>query len=440
MHSRILRSDRLLIRRSTVSLGLRMAAALANYVSAIFLARWMDRSDYGSFSMLLSIMALAGTVATLGAPPAIIRFLGQYTSNARPDLAHGAIRYAIRHVLMGGAALSALLISGTLLAGPALSGSPPNIGFALGLALILGYAIMEVQGAIARYFNHIALALGPKDVLWRLLLIPICFLTARLLPQSAQFLTLTIAATGSLFAIAVGQSLLLQRAIPDDIRTAPAKTDASEWRRTALPIWLAAVATTALGYSDTIVTGLLLSPADAALYFAASRTASLASFLLFSITMVVGPEISRFYHSGQFDKLQTTLRFGALVVFVPTLLLLLFWLIAGPTVLRLFGPQYAAAYPVLIVLAVGQTVNATAGCVALLMNMTGHQTQAARIQVSTAALALLAMPIAAYIAGSLGIALVVSAGLALLNIRMISYARRHAGFDSSILGLMFPPK
>jgi O-antigen/teichoic acid export membrane protein len=90
----------------------------------------------------------------------------------------------------------------------------------------------------------------------------------------------------------------------------------------------------------------------------------------------------------------------------------------GKELLNLFGDDFVVAYPILVILIVGQLANAMTGPVALLLNMTGHQTDAARILGAGVILnvTLNALLIPAY--GPTGAALAGTVTMVLLNTNM----------------------
>ena len=94
----------------------------------------------------------------------------------------------------------------------------------------------------------------------------------------------------------------------------------------------------------------------------------------------------------------------------------------------------------LIILAGGQAINAATGCVRIVTNMTGHQKQAAIIQIPLAILASIAMAIGAWQYGSLGVAWATAGAVAVTNLALWAYVRRYTGLDPSLIGLVFPPK
>jgi O-antigen/teichoic acid export membrane protein len=157
-------------------------------------------------------------------------------------------------------------------------------------------------------------------------------------------------------------------------------------------------------------------------------------------SLVVGPQVSRHYHSGEMDKLRRLLKLTAVTIFLPSLLGFIAIAMFSEQILGLFGPTFLAVKTELIILAGGQAINAATGCVRIVTNMTGHQRQAAIIQIPLAILASIAMAIGAWMSGSLGVAWVVAGAVAVTNLAMWAYVRRYTGLDPSLFGVVFPPK
>jgi O-antigen/teichoic acid export membrane protein len=75
------------------------------------------------------------------------------------------------------------------------------------------------------------------------------------------------------------------------------------------------------------------------------------------------------------------------------------------------GPGFEQGYPVLLILSLGQLVSAFVGPVANLLNMTGHHVVTARVQTTSAILAVVFGLVFTRIWGSLGTAVALSAAI-----------------------------
>ncbi|MCV0428500.1 MAG: hypothetical protein K5905_23830, partial [Roseibium sp.] len=101
---------------------------------------------------------------------------------------------------------------------------------------------------------------------------------------------------------------------------------------------------------------------------------------------------------------------------------------------------FQSAKTELTILAFGELLSASAGCVGIVMNMTGHQKEAAQIQITSAFAISVAMVAGAWLAGTVGVACAVALGVALWNGRMWWYVRRALKLDPSILGVVAAPR
>ena len=418
-----------------MSLALRVAWAVVNYAGVVLLARWLTGEAYGRYGFIMSLIIFLGIVCGLGAQTTLLRFLGQYYSEKKPGLARGAIIYSRRLVfkftsaVAGLGAIIALVLwgLGTIEAGYV---------YAIGFAILPAFTQIDVQSGVARSYRAVFTALAPKDVLWRASLIPLGLAVTLWLEPPLE-LPVLLAGSAILITVAsLGQGVSARRIVPPEVKSAPAQMDPIEWRSVARPIWLAAIANTALKTVDVIILGLVLPPLQVGWYFAASRTAALVSFVLQSTNLVVGPEVSRLYHAGEMGPLKRLLKLGALAVFLPSAAACLLCIVLAEYILSAFGPDFVNARGELIILALGQAVNASTGCVGIVMNMTGHHRKAAEIQVSTAAAATVAIGIGAVIWGTMGAAAAAASGLVVWNLRMWWYVRRTVGIDPSIAGIL----
>jgi len=178
--------------------------------------------------------------------------------------------------------------------------------------------------------------------------------------------------------VALG-SILLRRHLPPQARAVAPHTEARTWMRTAWPLWAVAGMRFLLNQTDILLLGVLLGTTTAGIYGAASRLARLVTFGLAAANSISAPLISELHTQGDRRSLQrmvTLTSWGTTlwsVVFAAALAL------GAPLLLSLYGDEFRAGAPVLLVLAAGQIVNGATGPVGYLLNMTGHERVNARI-------------------------------------------------------------
>nr|WP_277879386.1 polysaccharide biosynthesis C-terminal domain-containing protein [Coleofasciculus sp. FACHB-712] len=98
----------------------------------------------------------------------------------------------------------------------------------------------------------------------------------------------------------------------------------------------------------------------------------------------------------------------------------------------LFGSSFVEGLPALVILTVGQMVNALSGSVGFLMTMTGHQREAALIIGSSAILNVVLNAALIPYLGINGAALSTALTTALWNIIMLVYVNKQLKINSTI--------
>jgi O-antigen/teichoic acid export membrane protein len=124
---------------------------------------------------------------------------------------------------------------------------------------------------------------------------------------------------------------------------------------------------------DIIMLGIFSTTQTVGVYSVAAKLASATSFCLIGVNAIIAPKLSELHWSDNHTDLKQVVRFAAKLMFMtafPVLLALLFW---SEFFLGLFGDEFKIGKQVMILLCVGQFVNAACGSVGYFLNTTGRQ-------------------------------------------------------------------
>ena len=410
------------------SIGGMASGAVASFVVQIILARALQPTRYGVYAYLLAWVNVAVLLGKLEFDTAALRFVASYDGQRQDGLLRGFWQYGWRVITR--TATGVALVAGVA-AWLLRRHLHPGIEGAIWAACILVpiNALLVFTGSTLQGFRRV-----PQAQLPQLLLRPVLFgvgivlLAAGLGVQveAGQAVALNAAAT----AVALGVSLfLLNRAAPERVHVAAPEFETRKWMGAIRSFLLISAAQLVLSQqSDILVVGTLLSPRDAGLYSAASQLSSLTMLGAQAVVFVVLPFVSDLYARGRRAELQRlvvrTVQ-GCAALSAPVVLLLC---LAGPVVLRSYGPAFADAYPTLVVLTSGQFVGATLGIISgFLLTMTGHERAASRMVVGAALLNLTLSFALTPLFGAVGAAVAtVLAGLTRVGL-LQWYAGRHVG-------------
>lgn len=414
---------RWIAKRTLVAGGIRFAGMGLSLAFFLAVARAAGAEGFGLFSLLLSLATVLGYGALLGQHIAILRFWPMIEDrHGRPaaDRFLGVSFCLAVFACMGvGLAFGILAISGF----PEISTSIFWAG-----ALTMALAFAEFSANALRAKGHVILALGPRDIVWRVLVVATMLAWPASLPVHEA-----LAITALLLALAIApQYVVLLRdgyrsrntRLPNDARRALFK---------ATPVlWLSSSTTPLTEYATTIVVGLALGPLAAGIYFAADRLAKLLIAGFISVEQVVAPDLSRAWHRGDLAMTGRIISLASLIGFAAATIGALFYLAFGPLALALFDPVFADGYPILLVLTGGQMVHALLGANAMLLTMAGAERTLLAIRLVWGALAILLAFTGAALSGILGVAIASTFVLIGWNISVTVACRARLGVRTAL--------
>jgi O-antigen/teichoic acid export membrane protein len=134
-----------------------------------------------------------------------------------------------------------------------------------------------------------------------------------------------------------------------------------------------------LTYTDILVLKAFVDPAQIGIYYAATKTLVLISFIYYALSASFAHRFSEAHFSRRRDKLEAFVRDATRWTFWPSLAAALLLLAFGKPILWLFGPEFTAGYPLLFVLVIGLLARASIGPGERLLIMVGEQRLCAAI-------------------------------------------------------------
>ncbi|MCV3273957.1 lipopolysaccharide biosynthesis protein [Roseobacter sinensis] len=393
-----------LLRQGFVALLIKVAAAGLSFLMFLALARALPPEAFGEFGFAFSLAVLLSVAGSFGQRALALKYASIYVGEDNHAALAGLLRFGYGHILAAGAAICAgLALVSTSLGMPYLAMVGP---------LALALSIAEYQAHVLRAYGTMSLALAPRDVLWRLIVIAAALATgAGLMQMTTAFSALTVLAL-SLLGLSAGQMLLHAPARGLLSRSAPAAPELrTEWRHAALGLWGTSVIQSAGPNLAVVLLGLILSPAETGPFFSALRVAMVLSLFLMAANMAAASAIARSHAAGDNALLQSICASVARYVSWPTAAGFAVFALFGRQILELFGPGFDSAFAPLLILGAGYLASALMGPTVQIMETTGHERRYLRYLTVTTCAALALLPAAILLAGTLGAALMVSANM-----------------------------
>ena len=180
------------------------------------------------------------------------------------------------------------------------------------------------------------------------------------------------------------------------------------------------------------IAGLVLTTAEISLFSAAQRLSILLAVPLVSLGVVFSPVVSRLF--GHDDRrLEKLLRTGATVAAVVTAVVWIpMLLVPGPVLAAVYGREFAAAAPILVLLTLGNVANVLSGLCGTALTMSRHESVVSTVQWVAVAIRVAAGAVAAALFGAEGLGVSAAVVTASLYITLWLLARRRMGLRTHL--------
>jgi len=420
------RSDNSIARRiAGTAFLIRVFGAGVIYLSHILLARWMGSFEFGVYVYVWTWLVLIGGLAPLGIAYSAQRFIPEYGAAKDLDRLRGFLTGS-RYLSFGlGAAVAAIGLALILAFGDRIA---PYyfVPFLLALACIPLFTLSSAQDGIARSFNWIHIALVPSFVaqpLVILAIVAVCYASG----VPAVAVTAMAATAAAIWVTVILQAVLLQRRLSREVAAGPRRYEITHWFRTALPIFLVDGFYFLLTYTDILVLQLFVDPSQIGIYYAATKTLVLISFIYYAVSAAFAHRFSEAHFAGRRDQLEAFISEAVRWTFWPSLAMAALLLLLGKWILTLFGAGFADGYPLLFVLALGLLARASVGPAERLLIMVGEQRVCAAIYATAFTVNLvLCFALVAWL-GLIGAAISTATALTVESVLLFVMARRRLG-------------
>lgn len=415
------------------SICLRVAGMATTFLVGVQLARYLKPAGFGTYGVLMALVALLGVAAQIGSPGLATREVAAArTLNNWPVLG-GVLKWLTIAVTLVSLLLSAMLLAAVLL-------WPKPIDAAFRTAAIWGSLLVPLMTittlisaqlrGLHRIIKGQLLDILIRPLIHSILCLAIFLLYGRLSPATA----IALHALAALVALAIGVAWLVT-AIPPQVRGARPVAHFRSWLTSATPLWLIDGLRQLDGVYAILLMGLITTAAETGTFRVAVSSAVPLALPITVLNVVLAPTIGRFYELGDRRRLQLLLGASAAAMFGAALLITLTLAVMGKwLIVSLFGPEYAGAATPLLILSAAQTVNGFCGVgTTLLVMVRAERPLMLFFALSVTAGILLAVPlITLHGANGAATAALISTTInALLTWR---YSRKNLHLEPSLLG------
>lgn len=428
-------------RQSGVAFAGTIFTALLGYAFKVYLARVLGAEALGLYALGITIISFLGMINVLGLPESAVRFVALYSASRRYE--------ELRELLWNGSwiLLSTNLIFTALLlfAGPWFATHfyhSPQLARYLPL-----FAPIMITSALNHFFGNVLAGyreVGRRTLVTKFASSPIT------IAGSVLLISLGAGLWGYLAAQILSAFCVMAMLIAMIWRVTPLESRAPNLRQPWIrqEVWSFSAAMFGLGLAqffmvqiDRVALGVYRSAAEVGIYAVAASVVTYEVIILQSVNQIFAPVIADIHSKGDhalLGRLFQTLTKWILGLTFPLAIVVISF--AKP-IMRIFGHDFEAGWPILVIGTCGQLVNCGVGSVGYLLLMSGNQRRLVQVQSVMAVVMVLLSLRLVPVWGALGAsvaAAITNVGMNVLNLREVWKALKLSPYNRSYLKLLPP--
>ena len=356
---------------AAITLVVRVLSAVLAYGVQVIIVRFLAMEQYGIYVTLWTWLIIANFIAVFGFSESSLRFLPRYYERKQYHWAIGFLKTGFWFSTVGAIVVSIIGLSTLWVLGDNVSDSYiiPLI------VLVVGLPVMAVElylEGVSRAFGWYMLTVIPVYTL-RPMLIAAGILTAYYLgyqPDAAMVLAFAVIITAG---IVIAQSIIILTRLKKKFGTLKGSRPRKIWVTSSLPLVLSTGVDELYNWSDILILSFMVPAPEVAIYFAAQRSMSLASFIQYAFMLVSTREFSLANAMRDKVELQKRISNATRWTFWLTLPAVALTYAAGYPLLRMFGSEFVVGLPIMGLLGIGMIFRASVGQASDLLIVMGHQ-------------------------------------------------------------------
>ena len=343
-----------------IALNSRLAAAGAQFLLYISVARLLPLEEAGTFFLAISMVAVASAVSRAGFDQILMRVISErLVKDNLIETRAIALGSYLRVAMTALVASPLLIVVGSVLAS---HGGSPLLNRALPSTTVglCGLTVAVVGGEVLKAASKpaiglfIAYGLGP-------------LLTTAFLVMMGPRLSLPTAGWSYSLGMSIAAAIAILATV-NRFPAAPAKKANVDWKAISTsrrPLIAAAIGALLINWFPLLYLGVVSSAQDVALFSVGLRLANLVGFVIIASNAVIGPRLARLWASGRTSELRALIRSATTVTIGVCMTVAVLMSIGSEFLLGLFGPAYLAAQSEVKVLIFAQLVSAAASPISL---------------------------------------------------------------------------
>ena len=358
-----------ILKKSSISLLLKIIGSLLGYVFLLLVTRNSGASSWGIYILFLSVLNISSIFARLGLDTLTLKLVS--ASNFIVHQIKAIYFSSFRLVLLFSIIVSSLLFFVSQSVSSLIFHTSSLTFIIKWIALILPlFALICVNENIFRGLKMIkefAFFQRTAKMLCSVIFFTVFYFGFGMTdPQ-----TVVLSYISALIVIFLVSTLLVSRIILAGNFSTFLKSN--KMLKQSIPMMMSSSVLLIMSWADSLMIGSFIGEYEVGIYNVAVKVALLISFTLGAVNSISAPKISQAYNNNQILKFKNIVIQATKTIFYSSLPAISMIFIFPEFLLSFFGKEFLLAKSALLILAFSQVINAMSGSVGIILNMTGKE-------------------------------------------------------------------
>ena len=358
-----------ILSKSSSAFILKIIGSFLGYLFLLLVTRTSGAEAWGIFALCMALLNITSILSRFGVDTAVLRFVAQM--KGKMGEVKGIYFQGISLVLFLSILFSVLLFFFSNIVAELVFQKPHLTAYFKIISFVLvPFTIIHVNVQVLRglkkikefaFFQHVSKFLFA--IIFFLLLIKFYNFDQFTLPVYAfNFAVIIVMIVSFLVVFKKFRGIQLKRIFTN-----------KEIVKTSFPMMLSSSVLLLMAWSDTVMIGIFKTEVDVGIYNVALKLAMTTGIVLGAVNSIVAPKLSETFNNDRMDEFRKLIKQSTRIVFFCTLPILIILLLLPEFLLSFFGTEFLIAKNTLLILLIGQIVNAMSGSVGFILQMTGRE-------------------------------------------------------------------
>ena len=360
------------IKGSTTFLILRIIGMVVAYAFTLLVTRKLGASAWGIFALSFTVLQIASVLSRLGLDGALLRFIAQYKAQGKGKTAFSIYLKSLKVVIPLSISLTVFLYY----LSPVIAEKVFNKDYlseylqimSLG---ILPFTLLFINSESLRSLKKI------KEYTFFQSIFPyflafICVFILFIISFNLTEKEVVLSFVFAIFITCIFSFLFLIKELKNlsgNFEDVPLKSILS----VSLPMFMSSSLFMVMSWTDIIMLGIFRTQEEVGIYNVAVRLSMITSFTLAAINSIAAPKFAELWGKKDLEGLKKVAQQSTKLIFWTSAPVLILYLLFPSFFMGLFGEEFKEGALALVILTVGQFVNAATGSVGIILMMTGKQ-------------------------------------------------------------------